>query len=259
MSKILLTNEIAVPPTPSASTVTLFAQGNALYSKNGLGVVTALGGGVSSVTINTAAPLAGGATGALFNLTFSTVGQATGDLLRFTGGAWSSLPIGTANQVLTIVGGTPTWATPTASSYTYVPLSGRYVTDSTQPAATTEPAGGNTWHPAEHNFTGARTIRLRAVFGSVVTPTAVQIALFSIFNSAYVTNLDGGGNPYIQTTLVAGSLAAMVPLLSRDLRATPLSNFDESVDGRLYEVHVRSMVGGVAALLHVAELVVGLP
>lgn len=332
MSKIVLTNEPGVPPTPAATTVTLFAQGNSLFSLDSFGVVTLLGGGGGGVLVD--APLVGDGSGGN-HLRLAPVGQANGDLLARTAGAWARLAVGTAAQVLTVVGGAPAWATPsfvpvartlTGSSpiifggdnlphdlsvdrtigfaltgetngdlfvrlggawsrlpigtmaqvltvagavpvwvtpavpLTYLPLCyAKYVTDVSLPAATSEIPGGNTWYASEHNVTGARTVRLRVVLGNedgnVLHP--VQVALFSIANMAYVLNLDGV-NPYLETTLQSGTVGGSVPLVSQDLRAGH-ANFTVGANGDLYEVHVRSMFSGKTAILHKAELVIGLP
>lgn len=152
-----------------------------------------------------------------------------------------------------------TTAGPGGALYTYVPLrSAIFATDPQFPAGDWQAAGGGTWHPSEHDFTGARTIKLRCVLGTDTQGTDVQIALYSVYDQQYVTNLDGGGNPYIQTSFVSRSLSGIIPLLSRDLRAVANDYFDETVDNRLYEVHVRFLTPNSTAVLHYAELVVGL-
>jgi len=66
-------------------------------------------GGGGSVVVD--APLAGDGTGGN-HVRIAPAGEANGDLLRRAAGVWGSLPIGTVNQVLTVIGGVPTWQTP---------------------------------------------------------------------------------------------------------------------------------------------------
>ena len=127
MSKIVLTNEGALPPPPPPASVALFAQGDALYSINSFGVINQFGGG--NVTINTSAPLAGGTTGNVFNLGFFVAGEAYGDILIRGISNWTRLPAGTFGQVLQTngPGSPPSWVAPPSGSITITtnaPLTG---------------------------------------------------------------------------------------------------------------------------------------
>lgn len=118
-------------------------------------------------------------------------------------------------------------------------------------STTTELAGGREWTPAEHDYSGARTVKFRAVLAAQSVANAVRVRLWSITDSAYVADLDGAGNNYLQTTSLTGAV-----LLSPDLR-TGHANFTVGTSGRVYEVHVQSTSTATQALLYEAELAIG--
>lgn len=132
----------------------------------------------------------------------------------------------------------------------HVPLAGKWLT--TASSTLGESAGGDAWQPAEHDYSGARTVKFRAMLAAQVTSNNVRVRLWSITDGAYVTDLDGSGNNYLQTNSLTGAV-----LVSPDLR-TGHTNFTVGTADRIYEVHIESTDVNTQALLYWAELVVGL-
>ncbi len=140
-----------------------------------------------------------------------------------------------------------------AAAYTYLPLSSRTYRSTVDDGTSILSIGAGVWHPDEHNYAG-RTIRLRVVLNAALVSNNVRVQLWSVFDNAYVTDLDGSGNLYLQTSSLSPT-----ELVSRDLNGVAADNFDESVNGRVYEVHIYSTNAATRVVASKAELVVGLP
>lgn len=137
--------------------------------------------------------------------------------------------------------------------FTYVPLVHREFRSIPEEGISNIEIGMNTWHPAEHDYSGARTIRLRVILWNGLTTDPVQVELYSYTDNDVVTDLDGSGNDFLEVSSLTPT-----EVLSRDLRATPGSNFDESSDGDVYAVRVRTTDPDGRVVCGKAELVVGL-
>lgn len=140
----------------------------------------------------------------------------------------------------------------TSPSVTYVPLSSHTYRSTLADGTATLNIGAAVWHPAEHAYAG-RTIKLRLLLSADLVSNAVRAQLWSVTDGAYVTDLDGSGNLYMQTS-------ALTPteLVSRDLSGVAADNFDESADGRVYEIHISSTNAATLVVASKAELVIGL-
>jgi len=139
------------------------------------------------------------------------------------------------------------------AAFTYMPLVHRTFRSIPEEGTSLIEIGDNVWHPAEHDYSGARTIKFRVLLWGGATTDPVRVQLYSYADNAMVQNLDGLGNDYLEVSSLSPT-----EVLSRDLRATPGSNFDETSDGDTYAVKVHTTDPDNRVICGKAELVVGL-
>jgi hypothetical protein len=113
MSKIILANLPAPPPSPAPGTIAVYAQGDTLFSINSSGVVSSLGGGGGGVTVSGSPNQGIGVTGGpAYVLSLSVTPQVAGTIIyrNAANTQWVGLSPGANGEVLTLAGGVPTWA-----------------------------------------------------------------------------------------------------------------------------------------------------
>lgn len=131
--------------------------------------------------------------------------------------------------------------------FSRVALAAKY---GTVPGSTSlEKAGGGVWVSGEHDYSGARTIKLRVVLYSPDNTNNVRVKLWSVSAAGWVQNLDGASNDYLQT-----SSSTPTNISSVDLDGHV--NFNAAGTG-VYEVWVESTNSSTTAELLSAEFIVG--
>jgi hypothetical protein len=111
-----------------------------------------------------------------------------------------------------------------------------------------ELAGGNFYDPARFTNSTGRSIFFEAVLVSS-DGNPVRVKLRSVGAAAYVTNLDGNSNDYIET-----SSTTPIRVVSQNLLGAGADNFDENSTD-VYEVYVVSTDAGTTATLYAARLI----
>lgn len=130
-----------------------------------------------------------------------------------------------------------------------VRLAGLYTTTAASTAL--EPAGAGWYDATEVPIypTAARKLFLRAIIRSTTGGKAVRVKLWRVDTAAYVTDLDGAGHDYLETTA-----AIETRLESQNLNTGSSSSFGAGTQG-IYVVHVQSLDAAAQAVLLGAELV----
>lgn len=131
--------------------------------------------------------------------------------------------------------------------FSRVPLSARY--GSVPGSTSLEKAGGGVWVSAEHDYSGSRTIKLRVALYSPDNTNNVRVKLWNVTAGAWVADLDGAANDYLQTSSSTPTILTSVDLEGH-------TNFTAGGTG-IYEIWVQSTNSTTTAELLSAEFIVG--
>lgn len=147
----------------------------------------------------------------LSDVTITSV--ATGDMLYYNGTVWVNLPIGTSNQVLTVIGGIPSWHTPSAGSGTVTTVSvatangvsGTVANPTTTPAITLTLG---TITPTSVNGLTITTSTGTLTIGALKTATFSNTLTFTGTDGSSVAFGAGGTAVYTSVTTLASLTSA---------------------------------------------------